>query len=101
MQCSPQRVHATVGAAAAEMGLEVDIASTGKDPWILHRGRRLDYGPIYFRVDVDDIAGEPNRAAIAVYSAATGQGVIDNAEMMAKPGELAFRIATLALTGQR
>ena len=101
VECAPATVHATVPTAAAEMGLSVEVASKNGEPWILHRGPRLEYGAIYFRVDVDPVPGQPDRSGLAVYAASGGSLINDTGETISKPHELALRIATLALGGKR
>jgi len=98
---APAKVHATVPIAAAEMGLSVEVPSKDGQPWILHRGPRLEYGAIFFRVDVDPVPGQPDRSGLAVYAASGGILINDTGETISKPSELAFRIATLALGGKR
>lgn len=98
----PALVHTIIPEAAAEMGLRIKTAAEDDTPWILRRGMRMNYGVLYFRVDVDAIPGQPQWSKVAIYATSLGTwgGLLENGETMSKPGELAYRIVTLALTRQ-
>ncbi|HMG57295.1 MAG TPA: hypothetical protein VK601_27535 [Kofleriaceae bacterium] len=91
-----EQVTRVVAAAGAEMELSVDETPTAdRSSWLLSRGPRLETGGLYYRVDLARTATAGTR--VRVWSIPKSPRVEATHETIAKPGELAFRIVTLAL----
>jgi hypothetical protein len=96
---SPADVNRVIPAAGREMEMAVEKASDSPGKaWVLHRGMRLRDPAFFFRVDVEPVPGSPNRSLVAVVAYPVGRNIIDSHELATKPSELAYRIASLALT---
>ncbi len=95
IQLPSASVHRVVAAAGQEMGL--DVESESDSTVLLYRGKRLDTGGIYYRVDIAPLEDRRDACGVSVLAIPANAIVGDNEEAVAKPGELAFRIAVLAL----
>ena len=94
-------VDEVIPLAAKEMGLLVKSPAQGDAPWVLFRRAHMNNGRLYFRVEVEEIPGEPQWSKVAIYSAYLGGGtLLQSSETLSRPGELGYRIVTLALTKQ-
>jgi hypothetical protein len=88
--CPAERAQAAVASAGDQLDLSVETSSSKPgEPWVLHRGSRLNDPALWYRVDV---VPADDGSIIRVYAIPVPLQLGDTQETIAKPAALAMRI---------